>query len=164
MGERWFVYGIWVTWAIWLPCPGIYSKNSVNLYWMTDDLETWCASFWTLPRLLKWWPFINHNLFKSESKSVIATFVWKRQYRGFFSDSVVHQSWYICNQLNKLLNTRGQGHLLTLVLGPSDLVLLNSLKILSNRWKLNYIQSISWMGKSKIEGSGWHDQDGWQAH
>lgn len=64
----------------------------------------------------------------------------------------MHQSWYICNQLNKLLNTSGQGHLLTLALAPSDLVLLNSLKIISNCWKLNWIQSSNGMGKSKFWG------------
>ena len=28
----------------------------------------------------------------------------------------------LCNQLNELINTKGHGHLLTLVLGPSDSV------------------------------------------
>lgn len=96
--------------------------------WMTDDLETWCASFWTLPSLFRWRPFVDHDLFYFSVKVCHFVFCMEKGNIEDFSDSIVHQSWYICNQLNKLLNTSGQGHLLTLVLGPSDLVLLNSLK------------------------------------
>ena len=72
IGERKFAQMVLVTWPRWPPCPYMVKtlKNLLLRNQKADDLETWYASSgaWVLPGLLKWWPWVDLDLFYSKVK------------------------------------------------------------------------------------------------
>ena len=99
---------------------------------MANDLQTQYASLGiqALPRLLKWWPLVDLDLFYSKVKFGHLGFVWENNnktvdlYEAIITYDI--QSWYIHSPKWTFITTKGQGHLLTFVLFASDSVFLSS--------------------------------------
>ena len=72
MGEWKFAQMVLVTWPRWPPCPCTVKNLKNLLLWnqKADDLESWYA--WSgvrvLPTLLKWWPWVDLDLFYRKVK------------------------------------------------------------------------------------------------
>ena len=62
----------YVTWPKWPPCLYMVKTFKNLLFWNQkgDDLESWYAALVTqvLPNLLKWWPWVDLDLFYSKVK------------------------------------------------------------------------------------------------
>ena len=93
MGEWKFAQMILVTWQRWLPCPYMVKtlKNRLLRNQKADDLESWYASSGArvLPNLLKWWPWIDLDLFYGKIKFGPYAFIWEKGKTMDFSDTIV---------------------------------------------------------------------------
>ena len=72
MGEGKFAQMFLVTWPRWPPCPFMVKTLKNLLLWnqKANDLETWYATLGArvLPSLLKWWPWVDLDLFYGKVK------------------------------------------------------------------------------------------------
>ena len=132
-GEWKFVHGICVTWLRWPQYPYMVKTHWKSLQnWKANDLETWYAVLGTqvLPNLSSDDPCLTLIYFKSVKLGHLRISVYEKgQNRGFFYEAIVANVIRVdlCSQLNELfINIKGQGHLLTLVIGPSESVVLKS--------------------------------------
>ena len=93
MGEQMFAQMVLVTWPIWPPCPLMVKtlKNLLLRNPKADDLEYWYASLGArvLTNLLKWWRWIDLDLFYSKVKFVPYAFVWEKGKTMDFSETIV---------------------------------------------------------------------------
>ena len=59
-----------VTWTRWLPCPYMVKafKNLLLQNQSKNDLGLWYVALgtWVLPRLFKWWPWVDHDLLRQD--------------------------------------------------------------------------------------------------
>ena len=71
----------------------IYGKNLKNLLrnQKVNDLESGYASpgAWVLPSLLKWWPWVDPDIFYGKVKLVPYAFVWEKGKIVDFSETIV---------------------------------------------------------------------------
>ena len=99
IGERKFVQTVMVTWPRWPPCPYMVETFKNLLLWnqKADDLETWYAALGAqiLPSLIKWWHWVDLDLFMARSCLVPYAFVWEKGKARVFWNycSVWCQSW-----------------------------------------------------------------------
>ena len=89
MGEHIFAQTVLVTWPRWPPCPYMVKTLKILLLWnqKADGLETWYASWGArvLPSSLKWWPWVDLDLFYSKVKFGPLCFIWEKKVNnGFF--------------------------------------------------------------------------------
>ena len=93
IGEQKFAQMVLVTWPRWPPCPYMLKTSKILLFWnqKADDLETWYASLGArvLPSLLKWWPWVDLDLFYSKVILVPYAFVWEKDKTMDFSETIV---------------------------------------------------------------------------
>ena len=71
----------------------IYGKNLKNLLWnqKADDLKSWYAASGTgvLQNLFKWWPWVDLDLFYSNTHFVPFAFVWEKGKTMDFLETIV---------------------------------------------------------------------------
>ena len=71
----------------------IYGKNLKLLLrnQKADGLKTWYAALgaWILPRLLKWWPWVDLDLFYGKVKFGPLCFCMGKKVKGDFSETIV---------------------------------------------------------------------------
>ena len=89
---KWTLLGTWkcnfspfilVSWQSWLPCPYMYKVKTPlkdDLLWnkLVDNLVTWYIAYatWANRSLLKWWPWVDLDLFYPRSNFVAHASVW----------------------------------------------------------------------------------------
>ena len=149
----------------------IYGKTVKHLTWnqKAHHLETWYAALVTqvLPGMLKWWPWVDLDLFYSKVKIGPFCFCMGKSLSCSFQETIeaceVKVGTYTCSQIYEYITAQGQCHLLTF---RFDIFRLLFLKKHLGRLKSNLIWSLHWMLRwnSLFKCSGSHDQDGFQAH
>ena len=66
-------------------------KNLLLRHQKTDDLESWYAALGlqVLPKLFKWWPWLDFDLFYGTVKFGPLCFVWEKGKTMDFSETIV---------------------------------------------------------------------------
>ena len=75
MGEQKFAKTFLVTWSRWPPCPYMV-KNLKNLLLWNQTADNPASGAWVLPSLLKWWPWVDLDLFYGKVKFGPLCFIW----------------------------------------------------------------------------------------
>ena len=118
LGERKFAQIILVTWPRWPPCPYMVKTFKNLLLWnrLVDVIETWYTASGTrvLPSLLKWWPWVDLDLFLARFNMVPYAFVWEKVDR-----------WSQLNEYMKLYEYQRSGSFIHLDPSQSDSIFSN---------------------------------------